>query len=354
MSRPSEATEALSPDDALPPVEPPSGGFLLQLFIVPGIIVLVIVAVWSLFGRLAQTGSNPEDFVTQLERGGHQRWVAAWNLVQTLQTSGNEAFKSDPAVVDRLANILRRQRETNSREQRNGSMGPLVGDDMNIEVFICRAIGEFHVTNGLPVLLEVAKDQHENDNGLKVRRAAIEGISRAVANLNPQQIDQVPGLLEALVQLANDPEDGIQGPAAFALGVIGNDEALAQLEEMVLGGRGPDARYNAALGLARAGNEKAIPTLIGMVSPDPLAVLDIEPNAKSRSRKEATILLNALRAIEKLLEANPSADVESLRDAVEALVAKDGEKQIKVQALAVLADLKRSAKAGAKKPVTAP
>lgn len=344
MPTSSETPNAVTPDDALPPVEPPSGGFLLQLFIVPGIIVLVVVAVWSLFGRLAQTGSNPDDYVKELERGGHQRWMAAWDLVQTLRTPGNEAFKNNPAVVDRLARILRRERESASSQQSQTVGGADAGDDVNLEVFVCRAIGEFKVANGVPVLLEVARERHDNDDELKVRRAAISGISRAAANLSREEITQVPQLMDTLVRLADDPEDGIQGPAAFALGVIGGPQAVAQLEKMVLGGRGPDARYNAALGLARAGNENATETLVEMVSPEPLAVLDVEPDEESRSRKQASIRLNALRAMEKLFEANPNADVESLKDAVQTLVATDVEEQIKVKAMAVLAELKRRPK----------
>ena len=33
-------------EDLLPPVEPPSAGFLIQLFVVPALIVILIVAAW--------------------------------------------------------------------------------------------------------------------------------------------------------------------------------------------------------------------------------------------------------------------------------------------------------------------
>ena len=45
MSADPSAPSFASPDD-LPPVQPPSAGFLVQLFLVPGIIVAVIVVVW--------------------------------------------------------------------------------------------------------------------------------------------------------------------------------------------------------------------------------------------------------------------------------------------------------------------
>jgi len=42
----------------LPPVEPPSAGFIIQLFVVPGLIVLAIVGVYLLFGKLATVGQD--------------------------------------------------------------------------------------------------------------------------------------------------------------------------------------------------------------------------------------------------------------------------------------------------------
>ena len=55
---PSSHTDAaVSPDDLLPPVEPPSAGFLVQLFLVPGLIVGAIVLFW--FGiQLIIPGAN--------------------------------------------------------------------------------------------------------------------------------------------------------------------------------------------------------------------------------------------------------------------------------------------------------
>ena len=51
----------ISADDALPPVEPPSAGFIVQLFVIPGIIVFIIVMIWLLFNWLAQKGNDPAD-----------------------------------------------------------------------------------------------------------------------------------------------------------------------------------------------------------------------------------------------------------------------------------------------------
>jgi hypothetical protein len=59
----SRTPSTLSPNDALPPVEPPSAGFILQLFVIPGVIVTIIVLVWLLFNWLAQMGNDPQAYV---------------------------------------------------------------------------------------------------------------------------------------------------------------------------------------------------------------------------------------------------------------------------------------------------
>ncbi len=63
MSQFSHSSEPVVPGDVLPPVEPPSAGFILQLFVVPGIIVAIIVMVWLLFNWVARTGNDPREYV---------------------------------------------------------------------------------------------------------------------------------------------------------------------------------------------------------------------------------------------------------------------------------------------------
>ena len=59
-SRPSEpsAQRPLAADELLPPIEPPSAGFILQLFIIPAVIVAVVVLLGWLVTTLATTGER--------------------------------------------------------------------------------------------------------------------------------------------------------------------------------------------------------------------------------------------------------------------------------------------------------
>src|SRR5271170_3079118 len=84
MSQSSHPSEPAVPGDMLPPVEPPSAGFILQLFVVPGIIVVIIVMVWLLFNWVARTGNDPEEYVRALKRENVNSWQAAVNLANAL------------------------------------------------------------------------------------------------------------------------------------------------------------------------------------------------------------------------------------------------------------------------------
>src|SRR4051812_47122696 len=73
------------PDD-LPPVQPPSAGFIVQLFLVPGLIVLVIVGVWVGVNRLARSEQDWKTLVDELQSSQeHLRWRGAFGLAQLLQ-----------------------------------------------------------------------------------------------------------------------------------------------------------------------------------------------------------------------------------------------------------------------------
>ena len=69
-------------EKALPPVQPPTAGFVFQLFIIPAIIVGIIAVVSLLFSWLAHMGGTSESLVEDLERGGPHSWQTAYNLAR--------------------------------------------------------------------------------------------------------------------------------------------------------------------------------------------------------------------------------------------------------------------------------
>ncbi len=115
MSDYSRPSEPISAGDALPPVQPPSAGFILQLFVVPGIIVVVIVLVWLMFNWVARTGNDPDEYVAALRRNNANRWQAAFGLAGSDRAEQGAAARRPPG---RRAGLDPRRRNGPQQHQR--------------------------------------------------------------------------------------------------------------------------------------------------------------------------------------------------------------------------------------------
>jgi HEAT repeat protein len=114
------------------------------------------------------------------------------------------------------------------------------------------------------------------------------------------------------------PHSEIRAVAAYALGVIGGDQAQSRLRLMLVDGY-PNARFNAATGLARWGDAQCLRVLREMLdSENELAVRD-EKYPEDRAYKRTTVLLNGIKATLQLAETNPSADLHALDQALQTL-----------------------------------
>ena len=220
MSIPDRSSPSpLSSSDVLPPVEPPSAGFILQLFVIPGVIVAVIVLVWLLFSHLAQMGrSDPDAYIAALDRNNEARWQAAFNLANDLRNEKGpqyEALRNDPNLARQLGDILRREIEAGSMQE-NAVM---------FRIYLVRALGEFHVPEALPALIKAAAPERDPKEA-QVRWFALESIAMLVENVRQKdpaaKLDD-PELEPTLLRAAHDPEPMVRKRAAFVLGVIGGE-----------------------------------------------------------------------------------------------------------------------------------
>ena len=96
----------------LPPVKPPSARFIVQLFLIPGLIVAGLVFVF-VFGGLAYVGSNtPQSFIVQLDNPNPDvRWRAANELAQVLQRPESLELASNPDFALDIAVRLKKANE---------------------------------------------------------------------------------------------------------------------------------------------------------------------------------------------------------------------------------------------------
>ncbi|HEX3726847.1 MAG TPA: HEAT repeat domain-containing protein [Pirellulales bacterium] len=336
MSSYPPSSPRLSPDDALPPVEPPNAGFILQLFVVPGIIVVVVVMIWLMFNWLAQMGNDRDAFVRQLSRNNEARWQAAFNLATALRAergASTPKLTADPQLAQQLADILDREIDAGSMDEK----------PITLRIYLCRALGEFRVTEGLPTLVKAATTERDDKEG-DVRRAAIEGIAILAANFKPgdKRFTEDRSLQDALLRAAGDPDARTRAAAAVAMGVIGGPAFVERLHAM-LEDTHPDVRYNAAARLAHQGDIAAESVLVDMLDPNQEAGVEVEKHEDMRPFKRTLITVNALRATAQLAEANPNADLEPLRAAVKKLVDSNLQGEVGVEAINVQRQLERRA-----------
>ncbi len=320
LDSPDRSSPSLRGEDLLPPVEPPSAGFILQLFVVPALIVLMIVLLWLTVSWLVRrTSARPEDVIAGLEQGPRiARWQRASELADMLRSPRFAEFRRNPDAAKGLAGIL--SREIDAATAGHG----MQDEDITLRLFLSRALGEFDTFEGTDALIKAAETNRDPQE-LLVRQGALEGLAVRAFNLHklkpPLELTD-PELDAALSRLAGDEDPSIRYRTAYALGQIGTPAALSRLEKMV---DDPDAdtRHNAAVGLAHHGNAKAIETLAEMLDLEELASMRDEENNQDRENKRALILFNALKSTEELVKQNPTADVTPIVESLDRLLTAD-------------------------------
>ncbi len=91
----------------MPPVEAPSAGFIVQLFVIPAVVVAIVIVVWLLFGKLAGGERDVREYV-RLLRESETNWRssigAAFELASLIQNDARLA--SDATLLGELTDLL--------------------------------------------------------------------------------------------------------------------------------------------------------------------------------------------------------------------------------------------------------
>ena len=323
------------PDDNLPPVSPPSAGFLMQLFVVPMVIVVIIVMVCLMFNWLAHLGSKPEDLVDDLTKLNPGSWQKALTIANMLCDPNQAELRQNDVMADRLAEILQTQ-------IKRGEMGD---EQIQLRVYLCLALGVFEVNNGLPALVEAATTQRRPEE-IQVRMKAIEALARRADGVpnGRESLFADQDVMNALLE-ASRPFEGsgdekalnaqLRSRAAYTYGVIGGEESLNQLHRMMAD---PDmtVRFNAATGLARNGDARSVPVLFDMLDVQQITGDDGKPVDMATS---IIVLRNALRAAKQLSDLNTSDNLDALKVAVQKIAEGDAGGAVAVDAKLALQSL---------------
>ncbi|MCH8829276.1 MAG: hypothetical protein IID45_06830 [Planctomycetes bacterium] len=246
------------PDD-LPEVKPPSAAFIVQLFLVPGLIVLVVVGVWALFGKMAASEQNWIRLVEELkQKNTHRRWRAALGLAQTLKADQERGGKlaSNPQLAEALAEALRTELKAHSKD----------ADDLKLQIYLVRALRLIDVPQiVLPVLQLAIKPDSDADERLDVRKNAITSIAEIAGRAADRDktagnktapgprlrmLCEFPSLLDDLIAASGDDDPLIRQCSAFTLGMFPVRKAREQLI-ILLENNDEKTQINAAIALAR-------------------------------------------------------------------------------------------------------
>jgi len=209
---------------------------------------------------------------------------------------------------------------------------------LSLRIYLCSALGKFEVPTGAAALVKAATSEKQ-DVDIEVRRAALQGIGTLVEQLSPEQVAENPDMLAAVIKGTEAyAEEGderrkrelLRSTASYVLGVFPGEEAAERLAKLI---HDPclDVGYNATIGLARRGDERALPLLGEMLDPPPEALVDEDvpddPDNANAARnregreqwKRSHIMENALRAIAKMRTDHPAASMGSLKTDVQSV-----------------------------------
>lgn len=355
--------------EELPPVTPPSAGFIVQLFLIPALIVLAVVAVWALFGQLAHTENDWTHLTADISSKNElRRWPAAEGLAHLLHNeqisppADREPLAENPIVVDSLTKLFTESLATNGTDD----------ETIRQQEFLARTMGALNADEKtLPVLAEAIRDTHD----IVVRKSALMAISLIAGrhfddatgySAAVEARTSAPSLaernlplatatisdaatLEQLRRSAQDPDPVVRHLAAYALASVSGPESLQQLRSM-LGDSNRLAQANAAIGLARNGSIDGVATMMQLMTASmspyvqasntndkmPLTPEEMQQAEVRHEIEETQVASNCLRAVGDLWPQIDAKDQTALLSLMRAMEQKFFSSNVRQQAAELL------------------
>lgn len=190
----------------LPPVTPPSGRFIAQLFLVPGTIVFLAVMLLMLFRFLFGGTYTSKEFLNRLSSSNADiRWRAASDLAQILEKPESIALRTDVdfaldltarldlAIDDFDADevsLNKRLERIVSEDEKDRERRTLV-QKRNYVTFLTNTVSRFHAPVAVAVLGRLAQRPSENEkSNTLLRRQALWAL--AILGDDVQKFSRLP------------------------------------------------------------------------------------------------------------------------------------------------------------------
>ena len=305
------------PDD-LPVVEPPSAGFILQLFMVPGLIVAAVIGVWALFGQISSSEQDWRQQIVEMRSNNeHRRWRGANGLAQMLRADielgkDGQQLSRNPAIAKELTELLKDLLDEPASDK----------ELISQQSFVTTTIGWLDLHDiVIPVLLDAADPKRDEI----VRADAIRSLALIAGRADEAGLKlNRSGLTDALLEYSQDRNPLLRQLCAFTLGLVdgtGVDQRLRVMAE----DDDPNTQVNAAIALARRGSTEGLPVFYRVMNEAPKPVnpklmpgetlAERKAEAERQESMNAVALLNVLKAIEELyprMESDEKGEVRKL------------------------------------------
>lgn len=312
--------------DDLPPVQPPSAGFIIQLFVVPGLIVLAVVAVWFAFSRMVASDQNWISLVQELQSPNDRiRNRAMHGLADVLARDARlgesgQHLATNPEIAKALSDQLAKELKAGSTSE----------ESVGVQVYLARALAYLEAPEiAMPVLREAILPNRDNE----VRKSAVSSIaviaSRPFEAGHPLEDHET---VDALIDLSTDSLKLMRQTAAFSLAFFQSERADQQLH-VLLGDSDQATAVNAAIALARRKNSDGL----GVFKQ---ALMTPPPKKNDELFQHLTTLTNVFKAITQLAPHMSEADRAEFRDVLKPLTTDSAEVRIRVDAQNALQSLK--------------
>ena len=337
---PSATPTKPAPLPDLPPVEAPSAGFVVQLFVIPAAVVVVVIIVWLLFGKLAGGERDAMEYVEQLKQPT-ANWRSAYELASLIQNT--PAIASDPTLLGELTDLFTRELDR--------AEDPKSQEDPKLLQYLALTLGAFQTLEAHTQAGRVVDPLEPLSRavGAKFDKAVRISAAASLAKLAAREDGRIDDsrAIKALGEMAADENPQLRQIAAYALGFFGGLQAEQVLRDRIKADEDRFTRYNIAVALGRRGDPAAESTLREMLTTSDLdKVVQVDPETREQNTAAArqngieTIEIEALDALRASVDRSPRL-AQSLRPDVEKLT-RSGLVGVRNQANELLRSLDRS------------
>jgi HEAT repeat protein len=315
----------------LPPVEPPSAGFIMQLFVVPALIVLAVVGVWAFFGKIAASEEDWRELVEDIRNTNeHRRWRGADGLARLLQSDqqlgeNGHHLASNPEIARVLVALFDEQLKKHSQRE----------DDLKQEAFVARTLGLLDAPQTVLPALERGM-QPEQDREVRKNSVGSIAVIAGRASENHHPIDDAQ-LVNALITLTSDPDNLIRDVSTYALGLIPTEASRNRLKVLLSDGE-RNTRVNAAVALARQKSTAGFDVFKGALQSS-----SAPPSGSPTPLEDLLVTENSLRAVKMLAPDFTAPQRNELIALIDPIAKHHSEPRLRTDAIDALVSLRADA-----------